>query len=814
MTTITLPIRGMSCASCAQKIEKGLSALDGVSDASVNFAAETATITFDADRAAPGDFVRTVRELGYEPTTENVNLRISGMHCASCVTKIEGALQSIPAVLNASVNLATEKASVEIARGLVERADLLRAVRDSGYDAEEEVAADEDKDREQLARRQEIASLKRRFTIAAIVSALVMLGTYHRYLPGLSQIPQQTMFIVLFALTAPVQFWAGWQFHRGFWKALRHGTADMNTLISVGTNAAYLYSAAATFAPRFFIRGGMLPEVYYDTAAVIIVLILLGRLLEAIAKGRTSEAVRRLIGLQPKTARVLRGGEEVEIPVEQVAVGDLVVVRPGERIPVDGIMREGRSAVDESMLTGESLPVEKGEGDEVIGATINKTGFFHFEATRVGKDTALAQIVRLVEQAQGSKAPIQRLADKVAGIFVPVVMAIAAATFAAWYFFGPKPSLNYALLNFVAVLIIACPCALGLATPTAIMVGTGKGAENGVLIKGGEALETAHRLDVLVFDKTGTLTVGKPQVTDIMQADGFDRREVLLLAAGAERGSEHPIAQAILDKASVEGAQALTPEDFDAIPGHGIEATVDGRSILLGNPKLMAHHEIPIGGLAQDIERLAAEGKTAMLLAVDGKVAGLIAVADTLREESRAALQQLRRMGLELVMLTGDNRRTAEAIARQAGIDRVLAEVLPQDKVHQVEKLQSEGKLVGMVGDGINDAPALAQADIGIAIGTGTDVALEASDITLVSPDLRGVVTAVELSRRTMATIKQNLFWAFFYNAACIPLAAGVLYPFLGILLSPMIAAAAMAFSSVSVVTNSLRLRRFRPAIT
>jgi Cu+-exporting ATPase len=584
----------------------------------------------------------------------------------------------------------------------------------------------------------------------------------------------------------------------------------MNTLIAVGTSAAYLYSVAATLLPSLFLRGGIEPKVYFETSTIIITLILLGKLLEARAKGQTSEAIRKLMGLQPRTARVVRDGKEIDIPVEEVLVGDLVLVRPGEKIPVDGIIKDGKTSVDESMITGESMPVGKGRGDEVIGATINKTGSFKFEATKVGKDTALAQIVKLVQDAQGSKAPIQRLADVISGYFVPIVISLAIATFIIWFNFGPNPALTFALLNFVAVMIIACPCALGLATPTAIMVGTGKGAEHGILIKGGESLETAHRLTTVVFDKTGTLTRGQPEVTDVILANDFTREDILEYAASAEKGSEHPLGEAIVKKATGENIKLSDPKDFNAIAGHGIEAKVKGRQVILGNLKLMRDRKIELGGLESESERLANDGKTPMYTAIDRKAAGIIAVADTLKENSEEAVASLHQLGLEAVMLTGDNPRTAQAIARKVGIDKVLSEVLPEDKVREVKRLQSEGKVVAMVGDGIIDAPALAQADVGIAIGTGTDVAMEASDITLIKGDLQGVVASIELSKRTIKTIRQNLFWAFFYNTAGIPVAAGILYPFFGILLNPIFASAAMAFSSVSVVSNSLRLRRFK----
>jgi Cu+-exporting ATPase len=596
----------------------------------------------------------------------------------------------------------------------------------------------------------------------------------------------------------------------GFWKAAKHKISDMNTLITVGTSAAYLYSLIVTFGPHLIMVKGLMVDVYFDTSAAIIVLILLGRFLEARAKGRTSEAIKKLIGLQPKTARVLRNGNEVDIPVEEVTPGDVVVVRPGEKIPVDGSVKEGYSFVDESMVTGESLPMEKKAGDTVIGATMNKTGTFKFEATKVGRDTVLSQIIRLVQEAQGSKPPIARLVDVIASYFVPVVIGIAILTFIIWYLFGPHPAVTYAFLNFIAVLIIACPCALGLATPTSIMVGTGKGAENGILIRGAEALETAHQLNTIVLDKTGTLTKGEPSVTDIIEGERFSKREILTLAASAEKGSEHPLGEAIVVKAKEENLSLLDPKDFQAIAGYGIEAMIKSKKVLLGNIKLMEERKVFLNGFLEKAEHLSSEGKTPMFLAVEGQAAGIIAVADTLKENSKEAVGALQRMGLEVVMLTGDNERTARAIAHQIGIDRVLAEVLPEMKAEEVKRLQAEGKRVGMVGDGINDAPALAQANVGIAIGTGTDVAMESSDITLIAGDLRGVVTAIALSKATIRNIRQNLFWAFAYNTILIPVAAGVLFPFWGILLNPIFAAGAMAFSSVTVVSNALRLRKFK----
>ena len=801
---VQMAVGGMSCASCVATIEQGLSELEGVSEASVNLATEMADITYDAERASPEQFVRTIEQLGYEPGVATVTLHVLDMSCASCVEAIEKSLARVDGVLSANVNLATEEATVKFIPTVVTRKEIVQAVRGTGYDVAPEAEEGQLEDREAAERAQHLRRARARLIFAASSSAAILVGTYQGYFPGLRAVPREVMFYALLALTTPVQFWAGWQFYRGAWATLRRFSADMNTLIAVGTSAAYLYSVVATFAPRFFRAAGQAPDVYYDTAAVIITLILLGRYLEARAKGQASEAIRRLMELRPKTAHVIRHGEEVEIAADEVEVGDVVVMRPGGKIPVDGVVVAGQSAVDQSMITGESIPVEKGEGDEVIGATINRSGSFRFRATKVGRETALAQIIELVRQAQGAKAPAQRLADRVAGVFVPTVIGIAVATFVLWLTLGPTPAFTRALLNFVAVLIIACPCALGLATPTAIMVGTGKGAENGILIKGGETLELAQRLQVIVFDKTGTLTEGAPRLTDVVAADGAGEAQILRLAAAAERGSEHPIARAIMSGAQERGLELPEATDFQAVSGHGLRATVEGARILLGNAKLMTDNGVELGALGARAKALRTEGKTAMFLASDGRVVGILAVADTLKRGSREAVHLLRQMGLEVAMITGDNAQTAAAIAREAGIDRVLAEVLPEQKADEVKKLQAEGKVVAMVGDGINDAPALAQADIGIAIGTGTDVAMESSDLTLVTGDLAGVVAAIELSQRTFRTIKQNLFWAFIYNIIGIPLAAS------GVL-RPIYAAAAMSFSSVSVVTNSLRLRRFRP---
>ncbi len=816
--SVSVSIGGMSCAACVRRVENGLRELEGVEDAAVNFASERATVVFD-DEAVSLDTIRDqVRELGYEvrgvqddtPGGEKeVTINVGGMSCAACVRRVENTLGSLPGVAEAAVNFAANTATVRYDPSTASLESFGAALEDAGYSfigVHEEATAD----REREARQQETRRLTREFILSAVLTAFIMIGSMQHMFPVLRDVPHGLMHVVLFVLTTVVLTVSGRRFFSGAWSAAKHGTSDMNTLIAIGTFSAWAYSTVATFHPQFFTSSGMEAAVYFDTAAMITTLILMGRLLEARARSQTSDAIRKLMGLAAKTARVIRDGKETDVPVSLVSKDDLVVVRPGEKIPVDGTIEEGRSSVDESMLTGEPIPVDKSVGDEVIGATINKTGSFTFRAKRVGGDTALSQIIRLVEKAQGSKAPVQRLADKVASIFVPVVIGAAVVTFIVWYFFGPAPALTYAMLNFVAVLIVACPCSMGLATPTAIMVGTGKGAELGILIKDAQSLEQAHRIDTVVFDKTGTLTRGKPQVTDIRTVEGFDENALLAMVASVEKASEHPLGEAVVQLAESRNITLARPEEFNAISGFGVEARLNGTSVLLGNGRLMSERGVSAGTLAKDAEKLLSDGKTVIFAAENGELKGLLAMADTLKEHSAEAVEMMKKMGLEVIMITGDQRRTAEAVARQAAIDRVLAEVLPGDKAAEIKRLQEEGRIVAMVGDGINDAPALAQADIGIAIGAGTDVAVEASNITLVKDDLRSVVTAINLSHRTMRTIKQNLFWAFIYNSLGIPIAAGVLFPFSGILLKPVFAAVAMAFSSVSVVSNSLRLKRFR----
>ncbi len=830
---LRLPVEGMTCASCVAHVEGALKGVRGVSTVKVNLATEEAVLGLDSQGTPVEGLVRAVDEAGYSVPVLSGSLNIGGMTCAACIAHVEGALKGVEGVLSASVNLATEKAVVKYVPGAATFQDLRDAVDEVGYSVEgPDWAGDGEAEKmRRLTKKAEVRSLRNRFAFAAAVGGMLFLGSFDGF-PWVAGLMERTYYpFLLWALATPVQFWAGWSFYTSGMGALRHRVANMHTLIAIGTSVAYIYSVAVAFILAFALEllsdGGIEGQVYFDTAAIIIALILLGRFLEARAKGRTSEAIRRLMELTPSTARVVREDAEVDVPVEMVVPGDLIQVRPGESIPVDGEVVQGRSAVDESMLTGESMPVEKAEGSMVYGATINRTGAFRFHATKVGKDTVLSQIIRLVEEAQGSRAPIQRLADVVSAYFVPAVLGLSLAAFLLWLFLGPEPALTYALLVMVAVLIIACPCALGLATPTAIIVGMGKGAEMGVLVRSAEALETAHKADVVLMDKTGTLTLGRPLVTDLVALSGDDA-ELLGVAASAERGSEHPMGEAIVREARERGVDLGEAQDFQAIPGQGIQASVNGESVVLGSVDLMGTRGFDLNGLEARASEWSLQGKTSVFVAANGRLLGAIAVADTLKPEAPEVVSKLHGMGLEVVMLTGDNRQTADAVAGRLGVERVIAQVLPQDKADVIKDLQRQGKVVAMVGDGINDAPALAQADVGIAMGTGTDVAMESADITLMRGDLRGVLTAFHLSRGTMRTIKQNLFWAFFYNTALIPVAAGVLYPlfdalggvpsglhfFLGELgfLNPVMAALAMAFSSVTVVSNSLRLKRLKLA--
>jgi P-type Cu+ transporter len=832
---LSIPVTGMTCAACASRVQRKLERADGVRDATVNFGTERATVVYDPSRLTAAELVGLVESAGYGARTEQVVLPVAGLEWAATAEPVERELRALRGVIRASVNLATAEARVELLPDAVTSADLAGAVERAGYGLVETVEIADPVERERVSREREFRTLLRKFWLAAAVGVVAMVlmmplmmepsamhGTdlldrlmmpvAHWMMgvaPWLFQLDPGVLRWALLVLTTPVIAWSGRHFFRGAYSGFLHGTADMNTLIAVGTGSAYLFSVAVTAAPGVFTGAGLAADVYYEAVAMIIALILLGKVLEARAKGRTSDAIRRLMGLQPKTARVVRGDAESDVPVEDLEVGDIIVVRPGERVPVDGTVVSGRSVVDEAMLTGEPLPVEKSADDEVVGGTINGSGAFRFRATKVGRDTALAQIVRLVQEAQGEKAPIQRLADRISGIFVPVVVSIAIAAFVVWYNVGPDPRFIFALVSFVTVLIIACPCALGLATPTAVMVGTGAGAERGVLFRGGESLELARDIGVVVLDKTGTVTEGRPRLVDVRLADGAAAPDtVLRLVGSVERVSEHPLGAAIVEGARERGVALADATDFASFGGRGVFGVVDGRRVLVGNRALLDESGVDVGGLADVASAEAGMGRTPVYVAVDDAAQALLLIADPVKPGSAAAVAELRRLGMDVLMLTGDNERTARAVAAQVGIERVIADVRPAGKARVVKELQEEtGRRVAMVGDGVNDAPALAQADLGIAIGTGTDVAMEASDVTLVGGELGGVVTAVRLSRSTMRVIRQNLFWAFFYNAAGVPIAAGALYPFFGVLLSPVFASAAMAFSSVSVVSNSLRLR-------
>lgn len=788
----------MSCINCARTIEKQLTKLNGVTHATVNLAAEKAIIEYNPNIVDQKAIEDTIFAAGYQVIHEKVVLQVGGMTCINCAKTIEKVLNNKEGVYTATVNFAIESVTVEYNPEQISLAGIKKTITDVGYEVIENQKTVEDT--EGKARQRHIRRLKLLLAASIALTIPIML------LMWLPVLPMEQNNVLMFILATPVQFIVGWTFYVGAYKGLRNKTANMDTLIAMGTSTAWIYSTIVTFAPSIFHHGA----VFFDTATMIMSFILAGKLLDAIAKGRTSEAIRKIMGLQAKVARVIRNGVEQEVPIEEVQVGDLVVVRPGEKIPVDGVVIEGYSGVDEKVITGESIPVEKKVGDQVVGATLNKTGSLKFKATKVGKDTVLALIISMVEDALSSKAPVQRLADVASGYFVPAIIITATLSALIWYFVVGA-DLIFSLTVFIAVLIVACPCALGLATPTAIMVGVGKGAENGILIKSGEALETAHKLQAIVFDKTGTLTKGEPEVTDVVSI--IPEGQLLQFAAVAEKNSEHPLGEAIVRRATQEGIIVEDPESFEAIPGQGVEVKFNNSRILLGNRKLMETNSVDISLLGEKMTALEENGKTAMLMAVDNKLAGLIAVADTLKEHSTEAVKSLQAMGLEVIMLTGDNQRTAQAIAKQVGVNRVLSEVLPDEKANEIKKLQSEGKVVAMVGDGINDAPALAQANIGIAVGSGTDVALETGDIVLIKNDLRDVVVGIQLSQATMRKIKQNLFWAFFYNIILIPLAAGVFYPILHVLFDPVYAAAAMASSSVTVVTNASLLRRFKPKL-
>ncbi|PXX47070.1 heavy metal translocating P-type ATPase [Undibacterium pigrum] len=818
VTRLSLPVEGMTCASCVGRVERVLKEVPGVQTAAVNLATERADITFTR-LADPQAAVRAIESVGYTVREETTELAIEDMTCASCVGRVEKALAKIPGVLEATVNLATERAQVRHLAGVVSTADLEAAVEYAGYksrrlSAQTATAGDQDAER----RESESRALRRALLIASILTLPVfilemgshLIPAIHHWVMGI--LGEQTSWYIQFALATLVLFGPGLRFFRKGVPALLRGAPDMNSLVSLGTAAAYGYSMVATFVPDVLPPGTA--NVYFEAAVVIVTLILLGRTLEARAKGRTSQAIKRLVGLQAKTARVERNGETVEIALDQVTTGDVVLVRPGEKIPVDGEVVEGSSYVDESMITGEPVPVSKGVGTEVVGGTINKTGAFSFRVTKVGANTVLAQIIRLVEEAQGSKLPIQALVDKVTMWFVPAVMAAAALTFLVWLIFGPDPALTFALVNAVAVLIIACPCAMGLATPTSIMVGTGRAAEIGILFRKGEALQALRDVSVIALDKTGTLTKGRPELTDLVPAVGFEYNEVLALVAAVETRSEHPIAEAIVAAAKQRDITVAPIDGFDATPGFGVSANVAGLTVAVGADRFMTQLGLDVASFLPTAQLLGEQGKSPLYAAIDGRLAAVIAVADPIRETTPAAIKALHALGLKVAMITGDNAATAAAIARQLDIDEVSAEVLPNGKVEALKKFRINGARVAFVGDGINDAPALAEADVGLAIGTGTDVAIEAADVVLMSGDLRGVPNAIAISKATIRNIKQNLFWAFAYNAVLIPVAAGAMYPLNGTLLSPIFAAAAMALSSVFVLGNALRLRRFRTPMT
>jgi len=815
--TLRVGVRGMTCAACSARVERTLGRAEGVAEASVNLATEQASVRYDPARANPTDLLTAIRSAGYEPVVETTDLSVTGMTCAACSARVQRALRSAPGVLEADVNLATERAHLRYLPDVAPLDTLVRTVREAGYDVLEPAQSSDREAAERERKDAEIHDLRRSVAIAAALTipifvldmGAMMIAPVGAWLHGI--LPMEVLAFGFFVLATGVQFGPGLRFYQKGWPALRRRAPDMNSLVMIGTSAAYGYSVVATFVPWVLPAGTV--HVYFEASAVIVTLVLLGRYLEALARGRTGDAIRALMSLQSRTARVVRDGHELEVDVAEVRRGDEVLVRPGERLPVDGVVTGGESYVDESMITGEPIPVAKRSGDQVVGGTINTTGALRFDATKVGSETVLAQIIAMVEAAQGAKLPIQALVDRVVLYFVPTVLALAAITFGVWVAFGPQPALTLALVNTVAVLIIACPCAMGLATPTSIMVGTGKAAETGVLFRNGSALQGVGNAAVVAFDKTGTLTKGAPELTDLHVVDGADENDVLTLVAAVERDSEHPVASALVAAADDRGLRTPAASGFEAVPGFGVRAEVEGEVVSVGAERFMQRLGIDTAALREVAGELAQEGKTAMYVAAGARVLGVVAVADPIKPSTPPAIQALHGLGLKVAMITGDDTRTARAIAARLGIDEVLAEVLPDGKVAAVQALQAGGQRVAFVGDGINDAPALAQADVGIAIGTGTDVAIEAADVVLMSGDLRNVVNAIALSKATLRNIKQNLFWAFAYNASLIPVAAGVLYPVAGVLLSPMLAAGAMGLSSVFVLSNALRLRRFRPPL-
>ena len=835
-------ISGMHCASCVMTIERMLQKQAGIKSASVNFASESALIEFDENLISEENIVKAVKDIGYtfiisresvsvprlfdvdSAFLETISLKVLGMDSAHCAMMVEQAIGKLAGIDKIDADFPNQRAKIVFDPKQITPDEIFKVIIDIGYKPIKETGDIQDfLDKEKIEQEKQLGILRKKMRVGAILSALIFIGSFPSLFKFIPEIPINILsnYWVLFILTTPVQFWVGWQFYSGLKLLFKYRTADMNTLIAIGTLAAYFYSFSVAAFPDFFSQGGLSPKVYFDTSAIIITLILLGRYFETLMKSRASEAIKKLIGLQPKTAKIIRDGKEIEILIEEVKIGDLIIIRPGEKIPVDGEIVEGSSEIDESMITGESMPVHKEKFSLVIGGTINKFGSFTFKSTKIGKDTVLARIIKLVEQAQGSKAPIQRLADLISSYFVPATLAIAAFTFIVWYFVGPQPAFNFALVNFVAVLIIACPCALGLATPMAIMVGTGNAAKKGILIKDAESLEIAHKVNTIIFDKTGTLTVGKPNVTDIISVLGLslseinkvkEEREILQIAASLEKNSEHPLAKAIVQKAEKEKIEFLKLEEFQAIVGKGAKGKILINNlpidVSLGNTALAENLNLDISKIKLKIDELENQGKTAMILIVDNEIKGIIAVADTLKKETAEAIEILKNNKIEVWMLTGDNEKTAQTIANQIGIQNIMARVLPENKVNKIKELQKQGKIVAMVGDGINDAPALMQAHLGIAMGEGTDIAMESANITLMRGDLNLIPEIINLSKKTIRNVKQNLFWAFFYNIAFIPIAAGILYPFFGILLNPIFAAVAMAFSSISVVMNSLRLKK------